>query len=184
MPRIEDRGVRRVSDALEGRRIAFGVSGGIGSVEAVKIIREIRRRGGEVTAFMTPEAQKFITPLSIEWAANRPVIIEEGPKVEHLDTFDMVVIAPATLNTLAKAAVGIADNSVLLAVASQLGRRGKVLFVPTMNQNLFEHPVYKENAEKLKGWGCRFFNSSLEEDRLKMPEPTALVDFIEKELKQ
>lgn len=183
MQRIEDRGIRRTSDTLEGKKIALAVTGGIGSVESVKIIREIRRRGGLVTAFMTPEALLFITALSLEWASERPVVTALQARVEHLETYDMVVVAPTTLNTLSKASLGITDNPVLLLIASQIGRKGKLLFVPTMNGMLYEHPSFKESETKLKSWGAKFYVSALEEDRLKMPDPLLLTNEIEKEFK-
>ena len=171
---ISDRGVQTKSRDLEGRHLALGISGGIGSVEVVKIIRELRRHGARVTPFLTEHAEAFITPLSVEWAAGEKAVRQPGAEVDHLDAFDLVVIAPATLNTIARSAVGIADNAVTLLVASQLGRKGRLLFVPTMNAQLRAHPAYAEHVARLEGWGARFLAGDLEEDRLKMPTPEML----------
>lgn len=179
-----DKGVNRKSDALKELSIAVGVCGGIGAVEIIKIIRELRRHGAVVTPFMTPGAQRFITPLSVEWAANRRVVLEEGPDVEYLDRFDAVLIAPATLNTIHKSAYGITDNAVLLMIATQIARRGKLLFVPAMNGEMAKHPLFKETQDRLGKWGARFFESPLDEDRLKMPEAERLAEWILEILKK
>ena len=175
---ILDRGVELKSQRLSKKQIALAACGGIAATELVKIIRELRRHGAEVTPFLTPSVEDFISAMSIEWAANRPVIVEPTVEVDHLDPFDAVVVAPATLNTIAKAAVGISDNSVTLLIASQLGRRGPLLFVPTMNLALREHPAYDEHVKRLEKWGATFFASEAEEDRLKMPPPEKFVDAV------
>lgn len=171
MSQIRDRGVERRSDALSGRRIALGASGGIACVELVKMIRELRRHGAEIFPYFTPAVEQFITPLSVEWAAGRPVVRTLEADVDHLEDYDLVILAPATLNTIAKCAAGICDNPVTLLVAGQLGRRGRVLMVPTMNLQLMRHPAYPEQVRKLESWGVQFFSSPEEEGRLKMPAP-------------
>ncbi len=181
MPKkVQDRGVKASSSQLKGRRIAYCLTGGIGSVESVKNIREIRRRGANIVPFMTPQASKFITALSVGWAAESDVIIEEGSHVEHLEDFDLVVVAPATLNSISKAALSIADNVVQLVIAAQFGNKGQVLFVPTMNEKLFRHPNYKDFKKRLEGFGAIFLENALEEARMKMPEPIELANEIEK----
>ena len=177
--KIHDRGVVAKSNRLGGIRVGLGVCGGIGSVEVVKIIREIRRHGASVDAFITRSVENFITPLSIEWASERPVVKESTARVEYLDAFDAVVVAPLTLNTLSKAAVGICDNPVTLLIAGQIGRHGPLLFVPTMNQSLFEHPSFIAHRRCLEQWGARFMDCPLEESRLKMPAPERFVTEIE-----
>jgi phosphopantothenoylcysteine decarboxylase / phosphopantothenate---cysteine ligase len=168
---IKDTGVERKSHALDGKRIAFGVCGGIGAVETVKLMRELRRHGAELTTFLTPSATRFITELSLAWASQGPVIREAGADVDHLDNYDLAVIAPLTLNTLSKFALGITDSAVALMVAGQLGRRGKVAVVPAMNAQLQSHPLYGTYRALLEKWGVVFFASPEEEGRLKMPDP-------------
>ena len=175
-PPISDLGVNAKSTRLAGCSIGLGIAGGIAAVETVKLTREWRRHGAEVTAFFSPDAKRFITPLSLEWATGRPVIEEAGADVEHLSTFDVVVIAPATLNTIAKAAAGITDTVVGLLLAGQLGRKGKVIVVPTMNEQLAQHPGYDDMVAKLKKWGVVFCQAPVEEGRLKMPAPEKIVE--------
>lgn len=180
---VADRGVRLKSQALKGKRLAFALTGGIASTEGVKIIREFRRAGALVFPFMTQESARFITPLSIEWASAQRVILEVGAETDNLESYDLVVVAPATLNTLVKASLGITDTSVTLLIASQLSKKTPLFFVPTMNESLIRHPQFEPTQAILKGWGAKFFEGKIEEDRLKMPEPTVLVEWVVKELK-
>ncbi len=166
---IHDTGVEIKSDALQGVRVAFGICGGIGAVETVKILRELRRHGAQLTVFATPAALKFITELSLKWAAQGPILQDPGADVEHLEPFDIAVLAPLTLNTLTKCALGITDSAVSLMVAGQVGRKAPLVCVPTMNLQLQKHPLYAKYVAQLETWGARFFPSPEEEGRLKMP---------------
>lgn len=166
---MKDTSVQIKSSRLLAKRIAFGVCGGIGAIEVVKMIRELRRHGAEVTAFLTPDVKRFITPLSIQWACNRAVVEEPSWEVEHLENFDAVVVAPATLNTLQKAATGLADNAVTLLIAHQISLRLPIFFFPAMNLALRKHPLFNETKEKLESWGAKLFEEPSEEDKIKMP---------------
>lgn len=167
--RMRDRAVKIKSDTLKNKHIAVAVCGGIASVEVVKIIRELRRFQAVVTAFYTPEVKKFITELPVEWACGRKVITEAFAEVEHLENYDAVVVVPATWNTISKSALGIADNVVTLLIASHLGKKGKLLFVPAMNLSLQQHPLFETYQKTLESWGAHFFVSQEEEDRIKIP---------------
>lgn len=170
--------VRQKSDRLSDKWIGMGICGGIGSVETVKSIRELRRHGAKVTAFFTPSAEDFITHMSVEWAAGNPVVKKMDARMDHLEPYDLVVVAPATLNTITKCALGISDNPVTLLVATQLGRKKNLCFVPTMNADMASHPVYLDHVKQLKSWGAKFLTQEEEEDRLKMPSPETLTQFI------
>jgi phosphopantothenoylcysteine decarboxylase / phosphopantothenate---cysteine ligase len=168
---MRDTGVELKSRALEGKRVGFGICGGIGAVECVRLIREVRRHGADITAFLTPSAARFITPLSISWACQSPVRTEAGSEVDHLDEYDIVVVAPLTFNTMAKCALGMTDNAVALLVSGQLGRKGKLAFVPAMNSQLKNHPLFPEYQRTLENWGAKFLIEEEKEGRLKMPAP-------------
>lgn len=174
--RLNDRGVERKSDRLKGKRVALAACGGIGAVELVRVTRELRRHGAEVTIFITPSVTAFISELSLEWAAGSKVVREAGAGVDHLEPFDLVVVAPATLNTISKCALGITDNVVTLLIAGQLGRNAPLLFVPTMNVQLRNHPAFAEHVTRLQLWGAQFFPSEVEENRLKMPSPELILE--------
>lgn len=179
----KDLSVDLLSKALAGKKIALAISGGIGATETVKIAREIRRHGGSLRAFLSPEARKFITPLSVEWATLEKPVLKAGPKVEYLETFDAVLVCPATLHTLAKSALALAQNVVDLVIANQLGSGGAVFMVPAMNQQLWQHPALESHLEKLKTWGAQIYPMEEEEGRIKVPEAKALVQWLIKELR-
>ncbi len=181
--KIADRAVTPKSERLTGKRIAFGVTGGIGSVEVVKIIRELRRHGAEVFPFLTPSVEKFITPLSIEWAAGRKPVREADAPVEYLEEFDVLVIAPATLNTIVKAALGITDNVVTLTLAGHLGAKLPVVLYPTMNEKLLAHPRYEPSLEQLREWGATIPEVAEAEGRRKMPTPEQVAQAVMESLK-
>jgi phosphopantothenoylcysteine decarboxylase/phosphopantothenate--cysteine ligase len=175
---IQDKGVENKSSRLVGKRVGFGICGGIGAVETIKLIRELRRHGADITVFLTPSATRFVTRLSVEWAAQGKVIEEAGADVDHLDPFDVIVVAPLTWNTLAKAALGLTENPVALALAGQFGRKGPVALVPAMNLQLSQHPLYGKYASQLESWGAHFYPSPEEEGRLKMPTPVDLAEWL------
>ena len=172
--KLADRGVEIKSQALKDKQIAVAVCGGIASVESVKIIRELRRFGAEVTAFYTPQVTQFITELPVEWATGKKVITEAQANVDHLEDFDLVVVVPATWNTISKSALGLSDNVVALLISSQLGKKGAILFVPAMNSSLQQHPLFESYREKLESWGARFLISDEEEGRIKVPTPETI----------
>lgn len=171
-----DTGVKLKSQRLHQTRIAVGSCGSIGAVELVKLFRELRRHGAEVFPFVTDSVRRFITDMSLSWGAGRPPVRELEAEVEHLEIYDLVLIAPVTWNTLAKCSLGLADNPVTLLVASQLGNQVPVLFVPTMNLRLRNHPLYSQTVGRLREFGATIYESEVEEGRLKMPDPKLLVD--------
>lgn len=172
---VKDRGVVAKSSRLKGMRVGFAICGGIGAVEVVKLIRELRRHGAVITPFASPSMTRFITPLSVEWAAAAPLLTEAQAEVDHLEHFDLVVVAPATLNTINKAALGLTDNAVTLVIASQLGRKAPVMFCPTMNEAMQKHPSYENSKQQLQSWGALFLEPVAEEGRFKMPTRETLL---------
>ena len=144
---------------LAGRKILLGVTGGIAAYKAVEIASRLRKKGAEVHVVMTKEAAHFVTPLTFREITGQPVSLDmwEEPahwNVEHIALArlaDLVLIAPATANIIAKAAAGIADDmltTTLLAVTSP------IFFAPAMNSAMYENPVTQENMAKLqaRGW--------------------------------
>lgn len=169
---MNDTSVIAVSNRLLDAKIAVGICGGIGAVEVVKIIRELRRHGAEIEPFMTPSSTHFITELSVEWAAAKSVVTSIGPKVEHLNDYAMLVVVPATLHTISKCALGICDNALTLLAATHFARRRPALFVPAMNAVLKDHPLYSKYCSQLREWGVSFLESKLEEEKMKVPAPS------------
>ncbi|MFC1697281.1 bifunctional phosphopantothenoylcysteine decarboxylase/phosphopantothenate--cysteine ligase CoaBC [Nanoarchaeota archaeon] len=147
---IDDRQVDLVGGYLSGKRITICLSGGIAAIETPKLARMFRRYGAEVRAIMTNASQKIIGPESMKWATGKGVVTDLGGDVEHIQLEDMVVVHPATLNTINKFSQGIADNPATTCLASNFGRNVPIVFVPAMHYSLFMNPIFQENVKNLK----------------------------------
>lgn len=154
------------SEILKGKKIALCVTGSISSVEAVKVARELIRHGAQVYPYATDSALKFIGKDSLLFATGNPVVDELTGKDEHLESFDLILVAPATANIISKAACGIADDAVSTLILANLQ---KCMFVPTMHEKMMNNPIFQENINKLKKY-CKFIEPIREEDKLKLPD--------------
>lgn len=141
--------ISKAGNYLEGKKVALCIGGGIAATEDIKLARMLRRYGAEVTAYFTPAALKFVTETSMEWATGNKVVKDLTGASEHLSLEDIVVIAPATCDTIGKIANGIADNAVTAKVLTALGRKTPVLFAPAMNMVMAESPFFCANLGKL-----------------------------------
>jgi phosphopantothenoylcysteine decarboxylase/phosphopantothenate--cysteine ligase len=174
---------------VEGKRILLGVSGGIAVYKAVEIVSRLRKLGALVDVVMTKAATEFVTPLTFRSIAARPVYHDmfAEPKtwnIEHIalaQAADLVLVAPATANILAKMALGIADDflsTVLLAV------QVPILAAPAMNHAMYHHPATEKNLETLRARGVKFigpdqgFQACGSEGDGRMSEPSRIVEEI------
>ena len=134
--------------------IALGVTGGIGAYKAVEIARGLQKNGHDVVAVMTKSARKFVGPLTFEAITRRQVITDQwkpgaNADIEHISiasNIDLLLVAPATANTIAKFANGLADD---FLSSLYTATRAPVLIAPAMNTNMFEHPAVAKNLETL-----------------------------------
>ena len=134
--------------------IALGVTGGIGAYKAVEIARGLQKGGHDVVAVMTRSAEKFIGPLTFEAITRRPVITDQyqpgaNADIEHIaiaSTIDLLLVAPATANTIGKFANGLADD---FLSSLYTATRAAVMIAPAMNTNMFDHPAVAKNLETL-----------------------------------
>ena len=145
--------------ALAGRRIVLGVTGGIAAFKAVEVASLLRKEGAELRVVMTRAAASFVTPLTFREVANAPVAETMWGAPQHhvahisLASFaEMVLVAPATANFLAKAAAGIADD---MLTTTLLATRAPLLFAPAMNTVMWENPVTQENVRRLAARGVQ-----------------------------
>src|SRR3954454_18957032 len=128
-------------------RVLLGVSGGIAAYKACELCRLLVRAGHEVVPLPTPAAERFVTAETFRALARRPAA--EDVYV-HLTRADLLVVAPATANTIAKLAHGIADN---VLTEAALAHRGPVVVAPAMNPRMWAHPATRANAETLRSRG-------------------------------
>jgi phosphopantothenoylcysteine decarboxylase/phosphopantothenate--cysteine ligase len=143
---------------LKGKKILVGVTGGIAAYKTATIIRLLVKEGAEVKVLMTDHAKEFITPLTLATLSKNPVLTEfhdpeNGDWNSHVDLgiwADLFIIAPATANSIAKMASGIADN---LLLTTYLSARCPVLLAPSMDKDMLSHPSTRINIETLRAFG-------------------------------
>ena len=141
---------------LAGRRIVLGVSGGIAAYKAVEVCRRLSDAGAVVSPVLTPDATRFVTPLTFSALAAEPArtSLFDGPEPSPHTVLgrwaDLVVVAPATARTLAAYATGLADD---LLVATLLMARGPVLVCPAMHAEMWNHPATQDNIAALRRRG-------------------------------
>ena len=133
--------------------IVLCVTGSIAATETIKLAREFRRQGHSVKAFMTKEATKIIHPNALEFATGQEVVLELTGKIEHVkySQQDLILVAPATANTISKFAYKISDNPVNTLLITAQGHDTPIVFVPSMHDSMYD--AVSENVEKLKEEG-------------------------------
>ncbi len=143
--------------SLSGRTIVLGVSGSVAAYKAADIARRLMDAGAQVTAVLTAGAQKFITPLTFTALTGRPALTEAFllptgtmPHLELAKSTAAVLVAPASANTLARLAGGLADD---LLASILLVTRAPVFLAPAMHEPMWTHPATQRNVETLKGFG-------------------------------
>src|SRR6266480_2450456 len=145
---------------LAGRKIALLVTSSVASFKAPEIARELMRHGADVYAVISPSTEKMIGADLLEWATGNPVVTHLTGKLEHIALggkseghTDLVLVAPATANTIGKLATGIDDTPVTTVAATAIGSRIPVMIAPAMHEPLYDHPIAQENISRLKKMG-------------------------------
>ncbi len=146
--------------SLEGKEIILGVTGSIAAYKAVEVLRELTRRGAAVTVVMTESAQRFVGPLTFEALSRRRVLtdlfaLDDYKQIGHVtagERANLLLVAPATANIIAKFAHGVADD--ILSIL-YLSSSCPVLLAPAMDRAMYAHPGTQENLTLLKARGVR-----------------------------
>ncbi len=163
---------------LQGKTVVHCVTGSIAAIESPRIARMLRRYGATVKAVMSDDAQEIIHPNVMEWATQQSTITRLSGKVEHIGGEDLVLVAPATLNTISKTAGGIADNAVTALLASALGTQKPVVMVPAMHESLYANPIFQTNMVSLKKLGVYFLEPRQEEGKAKIADIEYIAAFV------
>jgi phosphopantothenoylcysteine decarboxylase len=145
------------------KKIVLGVTGSIAAHKAADLASLLAKAQGDVFVVMTADAQRFITPLPFKTLTRNPVVTglydeEAGWQPAHIrlaDEADVLLIAPATANVIAKMAHGIADDA-LTCIALALNPKARILIAPAMNGKMWLHPATQENVKTLKSRGAKF----------------------------
>jgi len=170
---------------LKEKNIIVGITGGIAAYKACEIIRRLKKLGAQVIVVVTENAQKFITPLTLETLSENEVVSEMFPEkkvvgVRHVSLAqwaDLILIAPATANIVGKIRAGIADDILTTVVIST---KSPVMIAPAMNVNMWENPIFQENMEYLKKLGYEFIEPETGDlasgvGKGRLPQPEAIV---------
>jgi len=149
---------------MQGKRVVLGVTGGIAAYKAAELVRLLVKAGVETRVAMTAHAARFVSPLTFEALSGKRVISDmwspETSPMDHIhwgQEADLIIVAPATANFIAKMAHGLGDDflSTMLLAAT-----ARVLICPAMNSNMFQHPAVHENLRVLKQRGVRILEPS------------------------
>lgn len=181
MSQNKDLKVEKIGDSLSRCSIALCVTGGIAAIETPKIARHLRRYGASVKAYATKESQKFIGISALEWATEKEVVNVLSGMSEHICMEDIVLVAPATLNTINKIFSGIADNPVTTLVASAIGQKKEVYLAPTMHESLYNNPFLKKNLANAERYGIKIIEPRISEGKAKIPRAKDIADLIIKD---
>jgi phosphopantothenoylcysteine decarboxylase len=147
----------------KGKNIVLGVTGSIAAHRAADLASQLTKQKCAIHVVMTTDAQRFITPLPFKTLTRHPVVTglydeEEGWQPTHIrlaDEANLLIIAPATANIIAKMAHGIADDA-LSCIALALNPKAKILIAPAMNGKMWLHPATQQNVAMLKARGAEF----------------------------
>ncbi|MGI0055142.1 MAG: bifunctional phosphopantothenoylcysteine decarboxylase/phosphopantothenate--cysteine ligase CoaBC [Thermoplasmata archaeon] len=168
----------RSSELLAGRRIILGIAGSIAATEVPRIARELIRHGADVQAVMSAEAQRLVTAEAVQFATGHPPVTQLTGDVEHVSLLgpgagraDLLLIAPATANTIAKIAHGIDDTPVTSCASIALGGGVPVLLAPAMHEHMLQNPAVAEALAKLRRWGVGLVSSLRAEGEEKLATP-------------
>jgi phosphopantothenoylcysteine decarboxylase/phosphopantothenate--cysteine ligase len=172
---------------LEGKAVLIGVSGGIAAYKTAELVRLLTAAGARVRVMMTRNAMEFITPLTLQTLSMNPVATDtfsltQESEIGHIrlaDSAEAIVIAPATADVIAKAAVGIADD---LLTTVLMAARCPIAFAPAMNVHMYEHPAVIENLARLRSRGHTVIEPAAGalacgyEGKGRLPEPGFIVE--------
>lgn len=145
------------------KTVVLGIGGGIAAYKACEIVRGLRKKDITVHVMMTKNAREFITPLTLQTLSGNPVATElfsltQESEIGHIhlaDIADLILIAPATADLIAKTAHGICDDLVTTVL---LATKAKLVFAPSMNVNMYENPITQDNMKSLKKRGAHFID--------------------------
>jgi phosphopantothenoylcysteine decarboxylase/phosphopantothenate--cysteine ligase len=150
--------------SLKGKRVIVGVTGGIAAYKTAMVVSRLAQSGATVTVAMTPAATHFVTPLTFQALSGRPVYTSPWEHIESSDpqhvslasAADLAVVAPCTMDCLAKLATGRTDDVVTLILSAIDRQKTPVLLAPSMNAAMWAQPSTRRNMQTLEGDGFRF----------------------------
>lgn len=175
---------------LKDKKVILGVTGGIAAYKAADLVSKLKKRGANVEVIMTEASQEFVNSLTFQTMSSNPVHTSMFNKINKLDVEhislaqkgDIILVAPATANTIGKIANGIADNLLTTVI---MASNKKVVFAPAMNTWMYNNPIVQSNIKKLESLGYEFIETGTgllacgDYGAGKMAEPEDIVDYID-----
>ena len=166
---------------LNGVNVALGVSGSIAAVKVVELAHELRRHGASVRAVLSPAATGIIHPWAVDFATDEPVITEITGAVEHVELCgrdgwaDVLLLAPATANTVGKIAAAVDDTPVTTCATTALGADVPVVVAPAMHEPMYDHPGVLDALSRIESWGVSLVDPRIDEGKAKIATESAIV---------
>ena len=176
---------------LKNKKILLIICGGVAAYKSLELIRELKKEGALIKTILTKSAEKFVTSLSVASLSKNKVYtdlfsLENELEMDHIALSrwaDLIIVSPATANTISKLSNGICDN---LATTVILASDKKIFLVPAMNVRMWEHPSNSKNIKKLKSFGYNIIGPEIGEMACgeygegKMTQPVKILNFFEK----
>jgi phosphopantothenoylcysteine decarboxylase/phosphopantothenate--cysteine ligase len=166
---------------LEGVNVALGVTGSVAAVRVVELAHELRREGATVRGVMTGSARGIVHPWAVEFATDSPPVTEITGRVEHVELCgregwaDVLLVAPATANTVGKVAAAVDDTPVTTCATTALGAGVPVVVAPAMHEPMYDHPGVLDALDRLESWGVDLVSPRLAEGKAKIATDEAIV---------
>jgi len=193
MPKLPPNPLKDITGTLGkellNRKIALCITGSVAATQAPEIGRELMRRGADVYPALSKSACELIGPKIMEWATGNPAVTEITGRIEHVQLAgdwagrsDLVLIAPATANTIGKIAAGIDDTTVTTIATTALGSGVPIIIAPAMHQSMYRHPIVLENIRKLRSLGVEVLDPKLVESKAKITETSTIVEAVIRKL--
>ncbi|KAA8923135.1 bifunctional phosphopantothenoylcysteine decarboxylase/phosphopantothenate--cysteine ligase CoaBC [Thermoplasma sp.] len=170
------------SRMLEGYTVIVATSGSISIYRIPDLVRDLRREGAEVIVGMSQSSAVMVSPEVMKWASEKDVVTEITGRIEHISLFSenperkILLIAPASYNTLGKMANGITDSVPSLFFSFAFGHGVKTVVAPAMHRSMMENPINQENIAKLKSLGVTFVDPIYDDEKAKLSGNAAIID--------
>jgi phosphopantothenoylcysteine decarboxylase/phosphopantothenate--cysteine ligase len=172
---MRDTDVAVTGTSLKGRHVVLGVTGGIAAVETVRLARELRREGANLTVIMTPSAQRILTPLAVRWASQAEVITDWDGDLSVLNHADGVLVAPATRDVMASHLHGLQHGPLMMALSVARSRGTPLMMVPSMHVDLAQDPITDDVVKDLREQRVHVMWGPEEEGKRKTPSVEEMV---------
>jgi phosphopantothenoylcysteine decarboxylase/phosphopantothenate--cysteine ligase len=170
------------SEKLKGKQVVLAITGSIAAVETVKLSRELIRHGAEVVPVLSKDAMEIVHPNALHFATGKEPIVRIDGSVPYIElvgtdgTADLLLIAPATSNTIAKVAMGIDDTVVTTFAQNALGAGIPILIAPAMHETMYNNPLIAAHMKTLEKLGVEFVTPKFEEEKAKLADLEEIVE--------